>query len=126
MKTIDLELNKVYAVHHKRKGHFKAQLIDIILADAGDQQDETLLTMKIDTRRGWGQEQLARAPGPVAVTNIRPSLVVSMELLEGEDWLMTQRVVEEERSKTSTLTPPEIVPKKSLFAGLAKRLISKN
>jgi hypothetical protein len=107
MLTKDLQIGKVYAVHHRRKGHFKAQLIDIVKADEGDEQDTVLLTMKIDTREGGGQERLARSPGPVTVTNIRPSLIFNIDELPGEDWLIQQRVVEEERPKVGAVAPRE-------------------
>lgn len=107
MITKDLTIGKVYAVHHKRKGHFKAQLIDIVRADEGDEQDAVLLTMKMDTREGTGQERLARSPGAVTVTNIRPSLVLNIDELPGEDWLLQQRVIEEERPRVGAVIPKE-------------------
>jgi len=96
----DLNVGGVYAVHHKRKGHFKAQLIAIV-PSADDPQDSILLTMKMDTRETGGQSHLARSPSGVTVTNIRPSLIVSIEEMPDEDWLMQIRVPEEKKLQSS-------------------------
>jgi len=96
--TKNLVIGKVYAIGHKRKGDFRAQLIDIV---PGDAQDPQLLTFKIDTRPGSGQERLARSKGAsITVTNVRPSLVVRIDEMPGNDeWLLSQRVAEERRKR---------------------------
>lgn len=95
--TRKLVVGKVYAIGHKRKGDFRAQLIDIV---DGDKQDPQLLTFKIDTRPGSGQERLAHAKNArVTVTNIRPSLVVRIDEMPDDEWLLSQRVAEERQRK---------------------------
>lgn len=97
--TKQLTIGKVYAIGHKRKGDFRAQLIDIV---PGDTQDLQLLTMKIDTRPGSGQERLSHAKNArVTVTNIRPSLVVRIEEMPDDEWLLSQRVSEERQKKAN-------------------------
>jgi hypothetical protein len=88
--TKTLHVGRVYAIHHRRKGHFKALLEAVIPAETGDEKDTQLLTVRIDTRRGSGQERLARANSPVTVTNIRPSLVIAMVELD-ESWQVMPR-----------------------------------
>ena len=99
----NLKIGAVYSVRHQRKGLFKAQLIDVVKTLPGDEQDEVFLRMKIDTRPGTGQGRLVRAPGPVTVTDIRPSLVSSIEEIPDEDYLVNVRVVEEEQPKQAAL-----------------------
>lgn len=95
MTDLSLEIGKTYQFTHTRKGTFRAQLIDIVPADAGDEADTQLLCVKIDTRRGRGQDRLARSKADVTVTNIRPSLITQVEPLEDDAWLIETRVVEE-------------------------------
>lgn len=91
--TKNLVIGRVYAVGHRRKGDFRGQLIDIVPGDAADSQ---LLTFKIDTRPGSGQERLAHAKNAhITVTNLRPSLIVRIEEMPDDDWLLSQRVAEE-------------------------------
>lgn len=94
---IKLEIGKTYRITHIRKGTFVSQLIDIVPTDPGDEADTQLLRMKIDTRKGSGQERLARTSAEVHVTDIRPSLVSHIDEMEGDAWLLQTRVVEEER-----------------------------
>jgi hypothetical protein len=88
----DLVVGKTYEFTHTRKGKFKAQLIDIL---PGDEADARLLKVKIDTRRGRGQERLARVKTDVTVTNLRPSLISEILQCEDEAWLIEKRVPEE-------------------------------
>jgi hypothetical protein len=91
----ELTIGKVYAIGHKRKGDFRAQLVDIV---PGDASDPSLLMFKIDTRPGSGQERLARAANAkITVTNIRPSLITRIEEMPDDDWLCTQHILEEEQ-----------------------------
>jgi hypothetical protein len=95
---IKLEIGKTYKITHTRKGAFVAQLIDIVSTDPGDEQDVQLLRCKIDTRRGTGQERLARTHAEITVTDIRPSLIAHIEEVESDAWLLQRRVVEEDRA----------------------------
>ena len=90
---IKLVVGKTYLIKHMRKGEFCAQLIDINPTEAGD-SDAQLLRVKIDTRKGRGQERLARAPADVTVTDLRPSLITHMELVEDDAWLIDKKVPE--------------------------------
>lgn len=95
--TKSLVIGKVYAIGHKRKGDFRGQLIDIV---EGDAQDPQFLTFKIDTRPGSGQERLARSKhAAITVTNVRPSLVVRIEEMPDDEWLLSQRVAEERQRR---------------------------
>lgn len=97
--TKELVIGRVYAIGHKRKGDFRAQLIDVV---PGDMADPQLLTIKIDTRRGSGQERLARSVhAAITVTNVRPSLIVRMEEMPDDEWLLSQRVVEERQREAN-------------------------
>lgn len=83
-----LEKSKVYQVHHKRKGHFVAILIDIVDASPGDEQDEVFWTMRYDVRHGTDQAHLATQPKQrFRESNIRPSLVLEISEYVGEHWL---------------------------------------
>lgn len=115
MNTLDLKIGNVYRVTHKRKGTFVAQLINVVDTDPRDTTDDCFLTMKYDVRAGTDQVGLAIAPGKdsIRVSNLRPSLVLRMEELEGEDWLRQIKVAEE---ATKPLEPA--VPEH----GLLKRL----
>jgi hypothetical protein len=88
----NLQVGKTYEFTHTRKGKFKAQLIEII---PGDEADTQLLKVKIDTRRGRGQERLARVKADITVTNLRPSLISDIVQCEDEAWLIEKRVPEE-------------------------------
>ncbi len=106
-----LTIGRVYAIGHKRKGDFRAVLIDIVPGDAADPE---LLTVKIDTRPGSGQERLARtARAAVTVTNLRPSLIVRIEEMtgEGESWLLSQRVTEEAQRRQRVAVEAQLIHK---------------
>lgn len=95
----DLEIGKIYSIHHRKKGHFVAQLIEVVSAWEGDETDDVFLTMKYDTRAGTDQVGLAIAPGKskVRVSNLRPSHILSIkETLEGE-YLRAAKVPEENK-----------------------------
>jgi len=102
----ELTIGKVYAIGHRRKGDFRAQLVDIV---PGDKADPSLLMFKIDTRTGSGQERLARAANAkITVTNIRPSLITRIEeMAEGDDWLCTQHIIEEEQRQRRLEKKPD-------------------
>ena len=102
----ELTIGMVYAIGHKRKGDFRAQLVDIV---PGDAADPSLLTFKIDTRMGSGQERLARAANArITVTNLRPSLIMRIEEMpEGNDWLCTQHIIEEEQRQRRLEKKPD-------------------
>jgi hypothetical protein len=101
----DLTIGKVYAIGHKRKGDFRAQLVDIV---PGDAADPVFLMFKIDTREGSGQEKLARArSAKITVTNLRPSLIMRIEEMPDDDWLCTQHIVEEEQRRRRLERQPE-------------------
>lgn len=95
----DLEIGKIYSIHHRKKGHFVAQLLEVVPAWGGDEADEVFLTMKYDTRAGTDQVGLAIAPGKskVRVSNLRPSHILSIKETEKGEWLRTARVPEEEK-----------------------------
>lgn len=93
---MQLEPGKTYRFTHIRKGTFVAQLIDVIPSDPGDEADTQLLKVKIDTRKGSGQERLARTNAEVHVTNLRPSLILQCEEVEGDAWLQQRQVKAEE------------------------------
>jgi hypothetical protein len=102
----ELTIGKVYAIGHRRKGDFRAQLVDIV---PGDEADPFFLMFKIDTREGSGQEKLARArSAKITVTNLRPSLITRIEeMTDGDDWLCTQHIVEEEQRRRRLEQQPE-------------------
>jgi hypothetical protein len=107
-------IGSVYAVQHKRKGHFVGQLIDVV---DGDEHDPVLLRFKIDVRPGTDQARIAHSPGEaVAVRDIRPSLVVSIEAIDTAQWLRVVKVPEEVRAKSAPL------PQASLGARLRSLL----
>ena len=99
MHTLDLKIGMVYHIWHKRKGEFTAQLIGVESADAGDEQDKELLLVKYDVRAGTDQQHLAVVPGKdqVRTSRLRPSLIQRMEPIEGDHWLRSLRVPEEDR-----------------------------
>jgi len=76
---LDLEIGREYVLTHKRKGVFRAKLLDIVPSHPGDEVDTKFLTFEIPTGSGSGQERLARAKGAATTeTNIRPSLVIQI------------------------------------------------
>lgn len=84
---LKLEVGKEYVVTHKRKGVFRATLIEIVPSRPGDECDDRYLTFEIPTGPGSGQERIARAKdadsgvtAELTVTNIRPSLVQHLVL----------------------------------------------
>lgn len=78
---LTLEVGKEYVVTHKRKGIFRAVLIEIVPTRSGDECDDRYLTFEIPTGPGSGQERIARVDGAEqTVTNIRPSLVQHIAL----------------------------------------------
>jgi len=46
--TKELKIGQVYSIHHKRKGHFVAQLIGIEETSLGDEADDIFLKVKYD------------------------------------------------------------------------------
>ena len=90
-----LKIGKIYSIHHKRKGHFVAHLIDVV---EGDDLDPVFLTVKYDTRVGTDQHHLATQKGQaVRESNLRPSLIYSIEKTEEGGWLREIRVPTEEK-----------------------------
>jgi len=102
MQTKELKIGEVYAIHHKKKGRFVAQLIDIVPAPEEDKIDDVFLTMKYDTRAGTDQANLAIVPGKshVRVSNLRPSFILKIEKTEKGGWLREIPVQEEEQVKS--------------------------
>lgn len=102
MHTLDLKIGMVYHIWHKRKGEFTAQLIGVEPADVGDAQDTELLLVKYDVRAGTDQQHLAVVPGKdqVRTSRLRPSLIQRIEPVEGEHWLRSVRVPEEDKLVT--------------------------
>lgn len=94
-----LEVGKIYRIVHERKGTFVAQLIGIEPTSVNDSQDEMFLTMKYDVRAGTGQVGLAISPGKdsVRVSNLRPSLITHMEVLDNDDYKVKQTRVPKEK-----------------------------
>jgi len=117
--TKQLKVGSVYRIHHSSKGAFVAQLIDIVKADEGDEYDDVLLRVKYDVRAGTDQIGLSVIPGKqeVRVSRLRPSKIISIEELEGEDWLRQIKVREEEQPVlAATVVEHSLVDKlKSLF-----------
>ena len=98
--TKELKIGQVYSIHHKRKGHFVAQLIGIEETQPDDKADDIILRVKYDVRRGTPQENLAISPKDrVPVSGLRPSLVTSMEPTEEQTWLREVKVPEETQLK---------------------------
>ena len=98
--TKELKIGQVYSIHHKRKGHFVAQLIGIEETPLGDEADDIFLKVKYDVRQGTSQANLAISPKDrVRVSGLRPSLVISMEPTEEQKWLREVRVPEEDLPK---------------------------
>lgn len=88
----DLEIGHVYRIAHERKGHFTAQLIDIVDTPEGDDKDDVFLTVKIDVRAGTDQFRMRTASkqsraGDVRISNLRPSLIFQMRETEEGGWL---------------------------------------
>lgn len=78
---LDLEVGREYVLTHRRKGIFRAELLEVVPSHPGDEVDTQFLTFAIPTGPGSGQERLARAEGTaITITNIRPSLVVHIAL----------------------------------------------
>ena len=103
----ELEIGKIYEVHHSRKGKFIALLTDVAPAP-GDEQDDHYLTVKYDVRQGTDQFRLATQPGQrFRESNLRPSLILRMEEYEEEHWLRNIPVKE-----------PVVEKKKGLFGKL--------
>lgn len=99
---LKLEIGKEYAITHKRKGFFRARLIDVVKTPRGDKQDKQFLTFEIDTSNESGQEHLARVKGAkITVTNIRPSLITHIKVSTRSPKLPEPevRAIEEERPK---------------------------
>ena len=97
MKIKDVEIGRIYDVHHKRKGAFVAQLIGF---EECDEIDLIVMVMKYDVRKGTAQAGLATTPKQaVRVSGIRPSLVVKIEETDGGGWLRDAKVPEEESIK---------------------------
>lgn len=109
----------VYTIHHKSKGVFVAQLIDIVEAWPGDEYDTVFLTMKYDVRAGTDQVGLAITPGKdqVRVSNLRPSKISKIEKFEGESWLRDVKVPEEEKVKKEEAPGDKPGWFKKLFGG---------
>ena len=98
--TKELKIGQVYSIHHKRKGHFVAQLIGIEETPPGDEVDDIFLKVKYDVRQGTSQANLAISPKDrVRVSGLRPSLVLSMEPTEEQEWLREVKVPEEDLPK---------------------------
>lgn len=84
-----LERGKVYKILHKRKGAFVAKLVDVVPAWDGDEHDEVFLHVIYDVRAGTDQVGLAVIPGKGTEreSNLRPSLIKSIEEYDGDTWL---------------------------------------
>jgi len=105
---LKLEIGKEYSVTHKRKGFFRAVLLDMVPAPKTDREDSEFLTFEIDTSEGSGSEWVARVRGAAkTVTNIRPSLITHLQLSSRSPKLpesaekgaeVGQEVVQEEQS----------------------------
>mgnify|MGYP001612700906 CR=1 FL=1 len=94
-----LNIGSIYRIEHQRKGTFIGQLIDIEPLPEGD-AEAIVLVMKYDVRQGTAQAGLAiDAKQRVRVSGLRPSLIVSLEPSEENDWLREVRVPQEDRSE---------------------------
>lgn len=120
------EIGEVYQITHTKKGTFVGQLIDIVDSE-GDEYDQLFLTFKYDVRVNTDQERLSPEPGKmdVRVSNLRPSLILKLERLEGEDWLREVEVKEEKTPKQRKSYPKKSKSypkkKKSFFDKVLKR-----
>ena len=95
MEVKNVKVSRIYHIHHKRKGHFIAQVIDIV---KGDDLDPVFLTVKYDTRVGTDQHHLATQRGQeVRESNLRPSLILDIEPTEEGGWLREIRIPTEDR-----------------------------
>lgn len=72
-----------YRFVHKRKGTFEGIFLGREATPAGDQEDKEFLTVAMDTSDGSRSEWLRRvAKAEATVSNIRPSLLESVEEVE--------------------------------------------
>ncbi|HLE03989.1 MAG TPA: hypothetical protein VI729_05160 [Anaerolineales bacterium] len=112
MHILQVEVGKVYRITHKRKGTFVAQVIGVEQADPSDKVDSLFITVKYDVREGTDQARLSIEEGKqaVRVSNLRPSLVENVELLEEESWLRTVRVREEHKAEAGTIVEVQKTP----------------
>jgi len=110
---IDLKVDRVYRIHHKRKGVFIAHLLEIVPADKGDLQDKILLKVRYDVGPGTDQIHLAVNPGKdkVRTSLLRPSLIFNMTELEEGTWRREVKAPEPD---------PKNAPRESIF----KRMLS--
>jgi hypothetical protein len=85
---------------------FVAQLLAI---ETGDDIDPIFLKVKYDVRSGTDQERLAINPGKddVRVSNLRPSLITSIEPTEEGNWLRMVAVMEEREPRQSVAMPSQ-------------------
>ena len=124
MDLSNIQIGEVYRIHHRRKGQFVAQVIGVEQADPGDLQDRYFVTVKYDVRVGTDQANLSIEIGKqqVRVSNLRPSLVDSIDHLEGENWLRMVRVAEENRPAKPVAAPERKHQAESISKRLARRL----
>lgn len=89
MDIKQLKNDKVYEIHHERKGKFVAVLLDVIPADKGDECDEVYLYIRYDVRTGTDQARLQTTGSKQRYrkSNIRPSLILQIEEYQGDHWL---------------------------------------
>jgi len=90
---------EVYRIVHKKKGTFIAQFVryDPRIGD------EEMVVFQYDTRRGTGQEWLARAAkAEWTETALRPSLIIEADLLPGFDWQLEAKPFANPPSQVAT------------------------
>jgi hypothetical protein len=101
---LELKRGEVYRFWHKRAGEFVAQVLGMV---EGDEADPEFIHVRIDVREGSGQERLALSTAGTRERNLRPSLILRIEKLEGEHWLRQLKLVK----------PPSLADR--LFARIA-------
>jgi hypothetical protein len=89
---LELKRGEVYRFWHERAGEFVAQVLDLV---PGDEADPEFIYVKIDVRPGSGQERLALSTAGIRERNLRPSLILKVEQLEGEHWLREIKLPQE-------------------------------
>lgn len=97
----------VYQIRHARKGTFIGQFLgfDDEPSRLGDPEDRVFLTFKYDIRVGTPQAHLStgvkidgtREYAPVRVSNLRPSLIESIQETQEQQWLLEVKVPEFEK-----------------------------
>jgi len=101
-----LRVGGVYKIAHQRKGAFVAQFLgfDDEPTRIGDTEDRVFLTVKYDVRVGTAQAHMSTGVkqetgerAPVRVSNLRPSLVDSMEETQEQQWLLEVKIAQFEK-----------------------------